>query len=54
MSYFAIIGTGVLMLGAIGYYLFSALFSRETPEGIYNESSKICLENFDVIIHFKK
>jgi hypothetical protein len=48
ISYLAIIMAGGAMLFAIGYYLFTALFSRETPEGIYNESSKMCLDNFQV------
>lgn len=48
VSYFAVIAAGGVMLSAIGYYLFTALFSRETPEGIYNESSKICLNHPDV------
>jgi fructose-specific phosphotransferase system IIC component len=41
-----LVGTGILF--AIGFYLFKELNSRETPTGIYNESSKICLENFTV------
>ena len=47
-SYLSIIAAGGIMLAAIGYYLFTALFSRETPEGIYNESSNICLSHPDV------
>ena len=42
-------GYGMIILGGAGliigifYILFSELFSRESPSGIYNESSKICL-----------
>lgn len=31
-----------------GYYLYKELGSRETPTGIYNESSKICLESYQL------
>ena len=48
VSYGMIILAGGMMLFAIGYYLFTELFSRETPSGIYDESSKICLDNFEV------
>ncbi len=51
LTYLAVIATGATMLAAIGYYLFTALFSRETPEGIYSESSKICLNNPEVSIN---
>ncbi len=53
LTYLAVIATGGTMLAAIGYYLFTALFSRETPEGIYSESSKMCLNNPDVENCFK-
>ncbi len=48
VTYLAIIGVGAAMLFVIGYYLFSELFTRETPSGIYDESSKLCLENIQV------
>lgn len=48
LTYLAIIGVGAAMLFVIGYYLFSELFTRETPSGIYDESSKMCLENIQV------
>lgn len=48
LTYIAIIGAGACILFVIGYYLFSELFSRETPSGIYDESSSICLDNFQV------
>ena len=48
-TYIVIIGFGAVMLCVIGYFLFSELFTRETPSGIYDESSKICLDNFQVI-----
>ena len=47
-SYGTIVFIGGALLVAMFYYLFSELFSRETPSGIYNESSKICLEDFNV------
>lgn len=48
VSYGAIIlGGGALLLG-IFYYLFSELFSRETPSGIYDESSDICIKDYHV------
>lgn len=47
-SYGMIILAGGLLVVATGYYLISELFSRETPSGIYDESSKLCLENFEV------
>ena len=50
VSYGTIILVGGLTLAAIFYYLFSELFSRENPSGIYDESSKICLDNFEVIV----
>jgi hypothetical protein len=43
-----VILAGGAIVAAIFYYLFVELFSRETPSGIYDESSKICLENYDV------
>lgn len=48
VSYGMIVVAGGVLLVSIGYYLFSELFSRETPSGIYDESSKICLDNFEV------
>ncbi|CAF0831094.1 unnamed protein product [Brachionus calyciflorus] len=45
------VGNGIILLGGAGllvgifYFLFSELFSRESPSGIYDESSKICLNN---------
>ena len=47
-TYLCIIGVGAAMLFVIGYYLFSELFTRETPTGIFEESSKICLDNLKV------
>ena len=47
-SYGMVILAGGLLVVATGYYLISELFSRETPSGIYDESSKMCLENFEV------
>jgi len=54
VSYGTIILVGGLTLAAIFYYLFSELFSRENPSGIYDESSKICLDNLEVIVEIKK
>lgn len=48
VSYGTIVFIGGALLVAMFYYLFSELFSRESPSGIYNESSKICLEDFNV------
>lgn len=50
MSYTAIILAGGALLVVIFYYLFSELFSRETPTGIYDESSVICTRDPGVII----
>ncbi len=52
VSYSLVIVAGLALTGAIGYFLFKELFSRETPSGIYNESSKICLDNFQVLFIF--
>ena len=46
MSYIAIIGFNALILGTIGYFLFSKLFSRETPSGSTNLRIYECLEEF--------
>lgn len=54
ISYGTIILVGGLTLAAIFYYLFSELFSRENPSGIYDESSKICLDNLEVIIKLQQ
>ena len=47
-SYGLIIVIGGMLLAAMFYYLFTELFSRETPSGLYNESSKICINDFEV------
>ena len=47
-SYGLIVAVGGVLLVAMFYYLFTELFSRETPSGLYNESSKICLDDFEV------
>jgi hypothetical protein len=47
-TYGTIILIGGMFVIGIGYYLFTELYSRETPSGIYNESSKLCLENYQV------
>jgi hypothetical protein len=52
VSYSLVIVAGLALTGAIGYFLFKELFSRETPSGIYNESSKICLDNIQVLFIF--
>ena len=39
---------GGILLVAMFYYLFTELFSRETPSGLYSESSKICINDFEV------
>lgn len=53
-SYTAIIIVGGVALLAMFYYLFSELFSRETPTGIYEESSKFCTRNTEVILKQNK
>lgn len=39
---------GVVALGGICYLILHELYSRETPNGIYKEASKMCLANTDV------
>ena len=48
ISYGLVIAAGGILFIGAGYYLLKELNTRENPTGIYNESSKICLENFQV------
>jgi len=38
----------VAALGGLCYLMFRELCSRETPNGIYKEASKMCLANTEV------
>jgi hypothetical protein len=48
LGYSLVVFAGLAVFGFAGYLLFCELGSRETPTGIYNESSKICLQNYQV------
>lgn len=39
---------GVAALGGLCYLMLRELYSRETPNGIYKEASKMCLANTEV------
>jgi hypothetical protein len=46
ISYGLFVIIGGMLLVAVIYYLYTELFSRETPSGLYDESSKICVNDF--------
>ncbi|UJR22080.1 hypothetical protein I4U23_025146 [Adineta vaga] len=46
--YSLVIIAGVVTLGGLCYLILHELYSRETPNGIYKEVSKLCLANTDV------
>ncbi|CAF3526325.1 unnamed protein product [Rotaria sp. Silwood1] len=46
--YSLVVVAGVVALGGLCYLILHELYSRETPNGIYKEASKICLANTDV------
>ncbi|CAF4469903.1 unnamed protein product, partial [Didymodactylos carnosus] len=48
ISYTLIIVAGVSTLGSLCYIILRELCSRETPNGIYKEASKLCMENINV------
>jgi hypothetical protein len=50
-SYLSIILVGFGIVAFAVYYLWKELGSRETPTGIYSESSKYCLEHAQVCLH---
>lgn len=47
-GYSLIIVAGVAALGGLCYLMLRELYSRETPNGIYKEASKMCLANTEV------
>lgn len=47
-GYSLIVLAGFATLGGLGYLVFRELFSRETPNGIYREASRLCLANTEV------
>jgi uncharacterized membrane protein YebE (DUF533 family) len=47
-GYSMIVIAGVAALGGLCYLMLRELYSRETPNGIYKEASKMCLANTDV------
>ncbi|CAF1053515.1 unnamed protein product [Adineta steineri] len=47
-GYSMIVIAGVAALGGLCYLMVRELYSRETPNGIYKEASKMCLANTDV------
>jgi len=47
-GYTLVVVAGVMALGGLCYLMLRELYSRETPNGIYKEASKICLANSDV------
>lgn len=49
-SYGLVVVAGFAIVGIAGYFLYKEIFTRETPTGIYSESSKICLDNIQVTI----
>jgi hypothetical protein len=46
--YSLVVVAGVVALGGLCYLMLYELYSRETPNGIYKEASKMCLANIDV------
>ncbi|CAF3694962.1 unnamed protein product [Rotaria socialis] len=46
--YSLVVVAGVAALSGLCYVIMHELYSRETPNGIYKEASRICLENSDV------
>ncbi|CAF3600001.1 unnamed protein product [Rotaria sp. Silwood1] len=46
--YSLVVVAGVVALGGLCYLILHELYSRETPNGIYKEASKICLANTNV------
>ncbi len=47
-GYSIIVVAGIAALGGLCYLMVRELYSRETPNGIYKEASKMCLANSDV------
>ncbi len=47
-GYSIVVIAGVALLGGLCYVMLHELYSRETPNGIYKEASKMCLANTDV------
>ena len=47
-GYSLIVIAGVATLGGLCYLMLRELYSRETPNGIYKEASKMCLANSEV------
>ncbi|CAF1542210.1 unnamed protein product [Rotaria magnacalcarata] len=47
-AYSLVVVAGVATLSGLCYVIMHELYSRETPNGIYREASRICLENSDV------
>ena len=47
-GYSIIVIAGVAALGGLCYLMLRELYSRETPNGIYKEASKFCLNNSEV------
>jgi len=47
-GYSLVVVAGVAALGGLCYLMLHELYSRETPNGIYKEASKMCLANTDV------
>ena len=47
-GYSLIVIAGVAALGGLCYLMLRELYSRETPNGIYKEASKMCLANTEV------
>ena len=48
-GYSLIVIAGVAALGGLCYLMLRELYSRETPNGIYKEASKMCLANSEVM-----
>lgn len=47
-GYSLIVIAGVAALGGLCYLMLRELYSRETPNGIYKEASKLCLASSEV------
>jgi uncharacterized membrane protein YebE (DUF533 family) len=47
-GYSIIVVAGIAALGGLCYLMVRELYSRETPNGIYKEASKMCLANTEV------
>ena len=51
--YSLVVVAGVVALSGLCYLILHEFYSRETPNGIYKEASRMCLANIDVSGRFR-